>query len=86
MREVAKDQEITRLRSLSTRWYLADGTYNTMPGEEVIRLRIEAAGVLKRAGDVEGMAKAIINCPEWIQCYNVDNIARAVSAYLLGKE
>src|SRR5512146_2771943 len=48
--------ELHRLRSLATRWYLADGTYETLPEEEVIRRRMEAA---KRAGDVEGMAKKL---------------------------
>lgn len=55
----AKDSEIARLRSLATRWYHADGTYEILPEEEVIRRRIEAAGVLKRAEDVEGMARAM---------------------------
>src|SRR3990167_331810 len=50
---LAADAELTRLRSLAERWYLADGTYETLPEEEVIRRRIEAAGRLKRTEDVE---------------------------------
>ena len=51
--------ELDRLRSLATRWYLADGTFEVLPEEEVIRRRKEAAKTLKKCGDVEGMAKVI---------------------------
>ena len=44
----ANAAELSRLRALATRWYLADGTSETLPEGEVIRRRIEAAGVLKR--------------------------------------
>ena len=55
----AKDAELSRLRSLATRWYLADGTFETLPEEEVIRRRKEAAGVLARG-----------NASHWYICYS----------------
>ncbi len=42
-----------RLRSLATRWYLADGTYETLPEEEVIRRRKEAAKVIEAARKIQ---------------------------------
>jgi hypothetical protein len=44
---LAADIELTRLRSLATRWYLADGTFKTLPEEEVIQRRKAAAVTLK---------------------------------------
>jgi len=92
----SKDAELTRLRALATRWYLADGTYETLPEEEVIRRRIEAAGVLKRAEDVEKIEDIIeehlamtLGIPaEWYEKSHVGDVsvfARAVVAYLKGE-
>ena len=79
----ANAAELSRLRDLATRWYLADGTSETLPEGEVIRRRIEAAGVLKRAEDVEGMVNAILSVSfdregeSW-----ADTVARRVREYL----
>ncbi|MFZ3043714.1 MAG: hypothetical protein WA058_01225, partial [Minisyncoccia bacterium] len=72
-----------RHAELATRWYLADGTFEVLPEEEVIRRRIEAAGVLKRAASLSPGRE----CGEdtdygrgW------DAGVRASQAYLLKKE
>ncbi len=38
--------ELLRLSHLATRWYLADGTFEVLPEDEVIRRRKEAAKTL----------------------------------------
>lgn len=53
----SKDAELSRLRSLATRWYLADGSFETLPEEEVIRRRKEAAKTLARVEDVESFIR-----------------------------
>src|SRR5574341_253884 len=56
--------ELARLRSLATRWYLADGSFETLPEEEVIRRRKEAAKVLARYEDAEGIRKVVREATE----------------------
>lgn len=93
------DAELSRLRSLATRWYLADGTFETLPEEEVTRRRKEAA---KRAGDAGLLARAMFNATEdmdsefgrWADDFDDlgprgvemwEKAARAIAAYLAGK-
>jgi hypothetical protein len=51
-RDVAQ-KECHALRALATRWYLADGTFETLPEEEVIRRRKEAEVTLANARALE---------------------------------
>lgn len=74
------DAELKRLRAIATRWYLADGTFETLPEEEVIRRRIEAAGVLKRVENWEQITKIIA------QNRKCGESADDIVAFLLGKE
>ncbi len=84
--------ERDNLRLLATRWPLPDGTYETLPEEEVERKKRAAAKVLARAEDVEGIAKVLANThsDNWAlgeaeRSYWREK-ASAVVRYLTGKE
>ena len=86
-------EENIRLRALATRWYLADGTYETHSEEEIIRRRKEAAIQLaelstfrEKAGDMEKLETAILatkfsDDESWAAA-----VARVMSGYLLEGE
>lgn len=86
---VKMGSEYRRLRSLATRYYLADGTFETLPEGEVIRRRKEAAKALasvkileKKCGDVENFIRK-----EMLYDHPSDAsiIGQKIRDYLLGK-